>query len=124
MRLLFVFVFLLGLVSCGEDEKKNECPKCEEIKGVGFVWHTDGVFYLPLSCGELTDVSQAEGERYLHPKFNKLIWFTGMPLVELAAAACDRIDQSIVLLIRCVRATERSIAAAVFGRVLVNIERI
>ena len=34
MRLLFVFVFLLGLFSCGEDEKKNECPKCEEIKGV------------------------------------------------------------------------------------------
>jgi len=31
MRLLFVFVFLFGLVSCGE---KIKIPKCEEIKGI------------------------------------------------------------------------------------------
>ena len=43
MRLLFVFVFLLGLVSCGEEKKSSsessnsesfEQPDCKEINGV------------------------------------------------------------------------------------------
>ena len=86
MRLLFVFVFLLGLVSCGEDVKKNECPKCEEIKGVGFVYHTDGVFQLPLDCGEIIEgeiiyeggVINEEAVRYSHPKFKKYKNYTGI----------------------------------------------
>jgi len=64
-------VFLLGLVSCG---KKNDQPKCEEIKGIGFVWYEDGVFRLPRDCGELKD----EGGRYVHPKFKKYKNYTGI----------------------------------------------
>ena len=66
MRILFVFVFLLGLVSC---DNRKDAPKCEEIKGLKGFKRKDGTYVLP------TDLNDRNHIYDNYPQYgNKKYW--------------------------------------------------